>query len=338
MKIRLKSFQLTRGAGFSNKQKKFGIVFMGSPQFACLSFEKLVEKERILAVVTQPDRPVGRGRKVQPTPIKEAAVKRKIPVYQPEKLMDTGFLTEIANLKPDLIVVVAFGKLLPPALLRIPRICCINLHPSLLPKYRGPAPIPWVLINGEKETGVSVQIVREKVDSGEIILQKEVSIDPDETAGELSERLSLLSAQALIEAIELIREGKARPHPQKGQVSHAPKITKEMSKINWDCPACVIHNLVRALNPTPGAYTAFSWRGRIYSLKIWKTALPENFSQNNDDSPGQVIRIHKDVGFLVKTGSGTLLIKEVQLPGKNKISAYDFVKGYHLKRGFLLGG
>jgi len=306
LKKRLKSFQLTEEAGFSHREGKLSVVFMGTPEFACSSFEKIVESERIVAVVTQPDKPRGRGRKLKPPPVKMIACQKGVPVYQPENLEDAAFLEKITSLKPDLIVVVAFGRLLPPVLLNIPRIYSLNLHPSLLPEYKGPAPIPWVLINGETKTGVTVQRMREEIDSGEIILQKAISIKPDDNAGTLTRKLSHLGAETLVEAINLIKEGKAKLKPQEEKGSYAPKITKEMGKINWNRSAEEIYNL--------------------------------NCKGEEDISPGVVVEICKDKGFVVKTGKGFLLVKEVQLPGRYKINAYDFIKGYHIKKGLMLGG
>jgi len=208
---------------------------------------------------------------------------------------------------------VAFGRLLPGIMLNIPRIFSINLHPSLLPKYRGPAPVPWTIIKGESQTGVTVQKMKEKVDEGEIILQRKISINPEDTCGILNKKLSYLGSQTLIEAIKLIKQGKAKLKPQQGKASYAPKITKKMGKINWRASAWEIHNLVRGLNPANSPY-------------------------GEESQPGTVVKIQKETGFVVKTGGGALLVKEVQLPGKPRINAYDFIKGYRIREGFLLGG
>jgi len=320
------------------KKEKLSVVFMGTPEFACPSLDKLIEEEKVVAVVTQPDRPAGRGRKIRPSAVKLAASERNIPVYQPENLKDPDFLKKINLLQPDLIVVVAFGRLLPGIMLNIPRIFSINLHPSLLPKYRGPAPVPWTIIKGESQTGVTVQKMKEKVDEGEIILQRKISINPEDTCGILNKKLSYLGSQTLIEAIKLIKQGKAKLKPQQGKASYAPKITKKMGKINWRASAWEIHNLVRGLNPAPGAFTTFPREGKSCRIKIWKTAVLENFPYGEESQPGTVVKIQKETGFVVKTGGGALLIKEVQLPGKPRINAYDFIKGYRIREGFLLGG
>ena len=320
------------------RKNKLNIVFMGTPEFACFSLEELMRREKVAAVVTQPDKPGGRGKKIKPPPVKLIAYQNNIPIYQPEDLKNPVFLEKIFSLHPDLIVVVAFGKLLPPELVNAARIYSINLHPSLLPKYKGPSPIVWALINGERETGVTIQKIGRKIDSGEIILQKKMLIDPEDTAGTLTEKLSHLGAEALIEAINLIKDGKAKLKPQKGEESYAPKITKEAGRIKWEKTSREIHNLVRGLNPYPGAFTTFYWKEKLIPIKIWKTDLYEKYERLSTASPGEVVDIIKNKGFIVKTGKGVLLIREVQLPGKSKINAYEFVKGYHIKKGLKVGG
>jgi methionyl-tRNA formyltransferase len=338
LKKRLKSFLFTEEAGSFDKEEKFSLVFMGTPEFACSPFEKIAEREKVVAVVTQPDKPRGRGKRLKPSPVKMIASQKGVPVYQPQNLEDAAFLKKITSLQPDLIVVVAFGRLLTPVLLNIPRIYCLNLHPSLLPEYRGPAPIPWVLIKGETKTGVTVQRMREKIDSGEIILQKTISIEPEDNTGTLTKKLSRLGAETLVEAINLIKKRKAKLKPQEGKGSYAPKITKEMGRINWKRSSEEIHNLVRGLNPHPGAFTTFKWQGREQLLKIWETAFYGSREGEEEISPGMIVEICKNKGFTVKTGKGLLLVREVQIPGRYKINAYDFIKGYHIKKGLMLGG
>ena len=336
MRERLKSFSSPEGQGF--KKDQLSLVFMGTPEFARPVLEKITGHEKVVAVVTQPDRPAGRGKKLQPSPVKVAAHSKNIPVYQPQNLEDPHFLRTISSLQPDLLVVVAFGEMLSQTVLRIPRIFPINLHPSLLPKYRGPAPIPWTLMRGECETGVTVQRIRKKADTGEIILQAKVSIDPEDTCGTLSQKLSQRGADILVEAIGLIKENKITLRPQKGKASYAPKITKQMAHIDWIASALEIHNLARALNPRPGAFTTFSRNGKSCTLKIWRTAVWADTFYEDKTPPGTVVQIQKEQGLVVKTGKGALLIREVQLPDRARISAYDFVKGYHGHKGFFLGG
>lgn len=318
-------------------ESKLSIVFMGTPEFACLCLERLVENEEVIAVITQPDRPAGRGRKLTPPPVKLTALKKGIPVYQPQDIKDSGFLKEISSFKPDLIVVTAFGKLLPELIINTPRIFPINLHPSLLPKYRGSAPVAWALIKGETQTGVTIQRMRKKIDAGEIILQRKTSIDPEDNCGTLTRKLSHLGAQTLIEAVKLIKQGRAELKPQQGRGSYAPKITKKMGKINWMASAQDIHNLVRGLNPSPGAFTAFLRKGKLCRIKVWRTALFKDKFKQKKVAPGTIVNIKKGEGFVIKTGEGLLLVKEVQLPGKTRVNAYDFIKGYHIKEGFTLG-
>lgn len=318
-------------------KSKLSIMFMGTPELACPSLEKLAEKEKVVAVVTQPDRPAGRGKKLTSPPVKIAASKKNIPVYQPHNIKEPNFLREIGSFQPDLVVVVAFGRLLSKMIMSIPSIFPVNLHLSLLPKYRGPAPVPWVLIKGETRTGVTVQRIREKTDAGEIILQSKIPIDPEDTCGTLTRKLSCLGAQTLTEATELIKQGKAKLKPQEDRITHAPKITKRVGRINWMRPAREIHNLVRGLNPSPTAFTTFLRKGKPCRIKIWKTAPgKDNFNQKKI-TPGTIVKIEKEKGFVVKAGEGTLLVKEVQLPGKARINAYDFTKGYHIQEGLLLG-
>ncbi|MBE0478581.1 methionyl-tRNA formyltransferase [Candidatus Aerophobetes bacterium] len=319
-------------------EQKLSIVFMGTPRFACPSLEKLAEQEKVVAVVTQPDRPVGRGKKIASPPLKVVASKIGIPVYQPRDIKAPAFLKEITFFNPDLIVVVAFGGVLPETIIEIPKILSINLHPSLLPKYRGPAPVAWALIKGETHTGVTIQKIRKEVDRGEIILQKKLAIEPEDSCGTLSIKLSHLGAKMLTQAIKLIKEGKVKLKPQQGRGSYAPKITKQMGKINWGNSAWEIHNLVRGLNPSPGAYAIFFPKDKPCQIKIWKTNLRKDILDRKENTPGTVVKIKKEEGFVVKTAKEALLVKEVQLPGKNRISAYDFIKGYHIQEGFVLGG
>lgn len=312
-------------------------MFAGTPEFACPSLKKVVDNEKLVAVITQPDKPAGRGKKLLPPAVKLMAGKKSIPVYQPKNLEDPTFLKKISSLRPDLLVIVAFGRILPKIVLEIPRVFPINLHPSLLPKYRGPAPVRWALIKGEKQTGITIQRVSETIDAGEIILQSKVSINPKDTYGTLSKKLSQQGAEILIEAIYLIKENNFKLKPQKGKISFAPKITTDTSKINWKTSAQEIHNLVRGLNPSPGTLTTFLKKGKSSTIKIWKTSLWEETLNQKKASPGTIVKIQKEKGFIIQTEKGGLLIEEIQLPGKTKISAYDFTKGYHIGKGFLLG-
>ncbi len=318
-------------------KRKLSIVFAGTPEFACPSLKKVADNEKLVAIITQPDKPAGRGKKLFPPAVKLMGERKGIPVYQPKNLENPAFLKKISSLQPDLLVIVAFGRILPKIVLDIPRVFSINLHPSLLPKYRGPAPIRWVLIKGEEQTGITIQRVRETIDTGEIILQSKVFINLKDTYGTLSKRLSQQGAEILIEAIHLIKENNFKLKPQKGKISFAPKITSDTSKINWKTSAQEIHNLVRGLNPSPRAFTTFLKKESPSTIKIWKTSVWKETLNRKKTFPGTIIKIQKEKGFIVQTEKENLLIEEIQLPGKTKISAYDFIKGYHIKKGFLLG-
>lgn len=328
---------IRRGRVFS--RKKLSVVFMGTPEFACPSLQRLIEEENVISVVTQPNRAKGRGQRLHPPPVKVVAQKYGIPVYQPERIKDTVFLKQIKNLQPQLIVVVAFGKLLPPELLTVPALYAINVHPSLLPRYRGPAPVHRAIIRGERETGVTVQKMSQQIDAGQIISQRKIPINLEDTTGTLSFRLARIGAETLMEVLNLIKTDEIELKSQQGQVSYAPKISKAEARINWKRTACEIHNLVRGLNPYPGAFTTFSRGKKTRKLTIWRTYPLEDEAEKTHSrtySTGTVVGIFKHEGFTVKTGKGLLLVKEVQLPGKSRIDAYDFVKGYHLKEGFSL--
>lgn len=315
------------------------ILFMGTPEFACPSLGALTKREQIVGVVTQPDRPVGRGGRIIPSPVKSLAEKNHIPVYQPQRVRDPSFLDEVRKIQPDLVVVVAFGQILPPSLLAIPKIYAINLHPSLLPRYRGPAPIPWAIIKGERETGLTVQNIEAGVDEGKIILQKKVVIKLSDTAKDLEKRLAVMGAALLEEAVRRIKEGCVSFLEQdEKKVSYAPKITRDQTEIDWERPCMDIHNLVRGLNPYPGAFTLAMVRAKMLKVKIWRTDLLNgNFREAGDVCPGTIVKIEKEKGFWVRGGDGNLLIKEVQLPNRNSISSYDFIKGYSLKERDILG-
>ncbi|TET48598.1 methionyl-tRNA formyltransferase [Candidatus Aerophobetes bacterium] len=315
------------------------ILFMGTPEFACPSLGALIKREQIVGVVTQPDRPVGRGRRVIPSPVKGLAEENHIPVYQPQRVRDLSFLEEVRKIQPDLIVVVAFGQILPPSLLVIPKIYAINLHPSLLPRYRGPAPIPWVIIKGERETGLTVQKIEAGVDEGKIILQKKVVIKLSDIAKDLEKRLAVMGAALLEEAVRRIKEGCVSFLEQdEEKVGYAPKITKDQAEIDWKRSCLDIHNLVRGLNPYPGAFTLAMVRAKMLKMKIWRTDLLHgNFREAGDVCPGTIVKIEKEKGFWVRGGDGNLLIKEVQLPNRNSIGSYDFIKGYSFKEGDILG-
>lgn len=315
------------------------ILFMATPAFACPSLELLSQKERLIGVVAQPPRPSGRGGKINPSPVERLAKRKNIPLYQVKNVNNPSFIARIKQIAPDIILVVAFGQILSPDFLSIPGICSLNLHPSLLPRYRGAAPIPWAIIRGDRETGVTVQRIEKGIDEGKIIVQEKVPISIDDTAGGLEDRLSLLGAELLLKTIKMIKEGSAKYTIQnEKQATYAPKIRKEDGLIRWEKSSYDIHNLVRGLNPYPGAFTSIRLREKKVRVKIWQTELiKEELLKEKKARPGEVVGIRKDKGLLVKAGEGILLIRKVQLAGRNHISGYDFVKGYQIKEGFVLG-
>lgn len=306
--------------------KRLRIVFMGTPEFAVPSLRALIEiGENVIAIVTQPDKPRGRGKKLTPPPVREAALKHNIPVFQPEKIKDEPFITAIRNFSPDVIAVVAYGKILPKAILDIPPKGCINVHASLLPKYRGAAPINWAIINGEKETGITTMLLDEGMDTGDMLLTEKVEIRDDDTASSLHDRLKYIGADLLIKTIKGIKSETIRPIPQgDSQATYAPMLKKEDGRIDWTMKAEEIKNLIRGLNPWPGAYTR--WDGK--QIKIFKAEV----EAGGKEEPGTVINISTE-GIFVATNKGILLIKELQPENKNKMTAYEFVKGYRIVKG-----
>ena len=311
------------------------IVFMGTPEAAALSLKALIEGgHEILAVVTQPDRPRGRGRKISFPPVKELALKYSLRIEQPKKIKgNRDFISLLRSLDPAIIVVVAYGRILPREILDIPEHGCVNVHASLLPKYRGAAPIQWALLNGEKETGVTIMKLDELLDTGDIILQEKVEIRDDDNAFSLSRKLFSAGSRLLLKALEQIEEGKAQYRPQKeAEATQAPAIQKESGEIDWRRPAPEIHNRIRAMVPWPGGHTFY--RERL--LKIWRSDLHVADLATRHKLPGTVVHIVKQVGFIVATGRGHLLILEVQPEGGKRMGAYDFVIGHDVKIGETL--
>lgn len=315
------------------------ILFMATPAFACPSLELLSRKEKLVGVVTQPPRPSGRGGGINFSPVQKLAERKNIPLYQTKNVNSSSFMARIEQIAPDIVVVVAFGQILSPDFLSIPGICSLNLHPSLLPRYRGAAPIPWAIIRGERETGVTIQRIEKGIDEGRIIIQEKISISLYDTAKDLEERLSFLGAKLLLKAIKMMKKGSVEYMVQnEKEVTHAPKIKKEDGLIRWENSSYHIHNLIRGLNPYPGAFTFIQLREKKTRVKIWQTELiEEELLKEEKARPGEVVGIRKDKGLLVKGGEGILLIRKVQLAGRNHISGYDFVKGYQIKKGFVLG-
>lgn len=304
---------------------------MGTPEFAVPCLEMIVKEGYIVpAVITQPDRPKGRGQRLAFSPIKEAALKYEIPVLQPQKLKDDKFQDELVKLQPDMIVVVAYGQLLPKRILELPSLGCINVHASLLPSYRGAAPIHWSVINGDTTTGVTTMFMDVGMDTGDMILKAEISIEQDETTGVVHDKLKDLGANVLQDTMERIVNGQILRIPQQAEeATYAPLLTRELEKINWNSSATQIHNLIRGLNPWPGAYCSYKER----SLKIWKSRVCNGLKTVMN--PGQIHSISND-GFIVATSNGFIEILEVQPESKRKMTAKEYSIGYGLNIGDIL--
>ena len=296
------------------------IVFMGTPDFAVPCLKTLNENYEVIAVITQPDRPKGRGQKLTPSPIKEYALEHNLTVLQPEKIKTSETEEQLKKLAPDLIVVVAFGQILSKAILDIPQLGCINVHASLLPKYRGAAPIHWSIINGETKTGITTMYMDVGLDTGDMILKEEVSISAKMNTGELHDTLMNIGAKTLLQTIKQLSEGSVVRNKQNdAEASYAPLLTKELERINWLLPAQEIYNLVRGLNPWPVAFSIFKGK----KLKIWQTKVIDNVTIGEI---GTVLSL-TETGFTVQTGKGILEILELQPESKRKMTAKDFVCG-----------
>jgi len=304
------------------------VVFLGTPEFAVPTLRQLLDNSYdVCGVFTQPDRPAGRGHKLHPGPVKTLALMRDIPVFQPEKIRLEENRGIFEALQPDFIVVVAYGQILPGWLLNSARLASINIHASLLPRYRGAAPMPWAIMNGETVTGVSTMIMHEKLDSGPILMQQSFPLPPQMTAGELSNALSEMGAHLLIQTLSKFRRNELAPIAQdEGLVTWAPRITKEISRISLEKPAHEIHNLVRGLNPWPVAYCEFHG----VRLHIWRSQLEE---ETAGDVPGTILGFSGDA-MLVQCGKRTVLgLQEVQMPGKSRITGRQFANGSRLHAG-----
>ncbi len=310
------------------------ILFMGTPDFARDSLEKLYDNGyEICGVVTTPDRPAGRGMKLLASPVKEYAIQKNLKIFQPEKISNnTEFKEEIKNLNPDLVCVVSYGVILPKSFLNIPKLGCINVHPSMLPKYRGSAPIQWAVLNGDKTTGVTIMYLNEQMDAGDIINQKEVEIGSDETFGELWNRLSKIGADLLLNTVKEIEKGTAKRISQPEEFTLAPMLNKEMSKINWnEKTAEEIKNLVRGLNPIMGTYTYLNSK----KIKIWKVQKLENkyfeekfgYKEINKAKPGEVILANEKIGLFIKAKEGVISVLEIQAENAKKMNICDFLRG-----------
>lgn len=310
------------------------LVFMGTPDFAATILGGLIGSGHdILAVVTQPDKKKGRNQELSCSPVKELAILHGLKVYQPLKVKDAEFLDLINELKPDAIIVAAFGQILPKALLDIPKLGCINVHASLLPKYRGAAPIQYAILDGEKETGITIMYMDTGIDTGDIILQEKLPIEPDETGGSLFEKMAQLGSQLLLKALKQIENGTAcRTKQDDEKATYVKMINKEMGRLDFSMPAVRLERMVRGLNPWPSAYTFLNGK----TLKIWKADVEPDGMSAAAGRPGEIIEVRKDA-IIVQTGESRLVIRELQLEGKKRLTADAFLRGCKLTPGIILG-
>lgn len=311
-------------------KRPLSIIFMGTSAFAVPVLRSLFDHYQLIAVVTQPDRPRGRGQGLSMSKVKESALGLNIPVLQPERVRDPAFVDEIGSLKPRLIVVVAYGQILPGALLKVPEMGCINVHASLLPKYRGAAPINRAIAQGESKTGVTTILMDEGMDTGPILLSRAVPIDPTDTAPSLQERLAEVGAEIIVETIRGLEEGNIRPVVQDpSQATYAPPFKKEDGWMDWSQPADALQRRIRALNPWPGTFTRLGGK----TLKIFSAQVDET---PHSLTPGCVVDVERE-GIRVTTGRGHLILKEIQMEGKRRLSVQEFLLGHAVEPGMILG-
>ena len=306
------------------------IVFMGTPDFSVPALEALVEGgHEVVAAITQPDKPKGRGKAVLMTPVKEKAMELGIPVYQPVKVREPEFVEKLRQMEPDAIVVVAFGQILPKSILEIPRYGCVNIHASLLPKYRGAAPIQWAVIDGERESGVTTMFMNEGLDTGDMLEKEAVTLDPKETGGSLHDKLSAIGGRLILSTLKGLEDGTLKGTPQTDEgTCYAKMLKKSLGDIDWTMDAAAIERLIRGLNPWPSAYTCLHGK----TLKIWDGDVLE---REYGVEPGTVAEVAKD-RLVVQTGQGSLAIRSLQLEGKKRMDAGDFLRGYAVEAGTRL--
>lgn len=307
------------------------VIFMGTPDFSVGTLKALVEAgHEVVLAVTQPDKPKGRGKEMQFTPVKECATEYGIPVYQPKRIREPECVEVLRDYEADLMVVVAFGQILPKEILEMCPYGCVNVHASLLPKYRGAAPIQWAIIDGEEVTGVTTMQMNEGLDTGDMLLKTEVVIEPKETGGSLHDKLSEAGATLCVETLKALEAHTVTPIPQgEMMTAYAKMLDKQLGNIDWKKSATEIERLIRGLSPWPSAYT--SWNGKV--MKIWDASVLEETERN---VPGTIVRVEKDA-FYVQTGSGLLKVSELQIPGKKRMDAGAFLRGYQVKEGEILG-
>lgn len=306
------------------------VVFMGTPEFAVPTLQALIDHHQVIGVVTQPDKQRGRGKKVQFPPVKEKAVEYDLPVYQPQKARDEEFIAVLKDLNPDVIVVVAYGQILPESILNIPKYGCINVHGSLLPKYRGAAPIQWSVLDGEEKTGITTMYMEKGLDTGDMIEKAELVLDAKETAGSLHDKLMVMGADLLLSTLEKLENKTAvRIKQDDSKSCYAKMLTKEMGQVDFTKPAKEIERLIRGLNPWPSAYTSMNGK----TMKLWDADVIEC---DVKEEPGTVIDVTKDA-IVTATGKDALALKEIQLAGKKRMKVSAFLLGYHVEKGTKLG-
>lgn len=309
------------------------IIFMGSPDFSVGTLEALIEAgHEVVLAVTQPDKPKGRGKEMQFTPVKECALKYNIPVYQPRRVREAQCMEELQKYNADIMVVVAFGQILPKEILEMTPYGCVNVHASLLPKYRGSAPIQWAIINGEEVTGVTTQQMDEGIDTGDMLLKIEIPIEPKETGGSLFDKLAVAGAKLCVETLEALQNKTVSPVPQgETTTAYAKMLDKQLGNIDWTKRAVEIERLIRGLTPWPSAYT--DWNGKV--MKIWDAEVDFKTVEIVEARPGTIVKVEKDA-FYVQTGDGLLKVLELQIPGKKRMDAGAFLRGYQVKAGEML--
>lgn len=305
------------------------VIFMGTPDIAVGTFEALVKEHEVVLAVTQPDRPKGRGGKCQFSPVKEAALLADVPVYQPQRIRNPECIEELRKYPADVMVVIAFGQILPKEILTMTPYGCINIHASLLPKYRGAAPIQWAVINGERVSGVTTMQMDEGLDTGDILLKEEIVLDGKETGGSLHDKIAVCGAGLCIKTLAMLEKGELTPVKQgESPTAYARMLDKSMGDIDWSMSAASIECLIRGLNPWPSAYT--KWKEKV--VKLWQAEVKEG---STDAAPGTIVKVETD-GFTVQTGEGLLKVTELQIPGKKRMDAEAFLRGYSMKTGEIL--
>ena len=308
------------------------ILFMGTPEFAVPCFETLIDAgHEVCAVVTQPDKPAGRGHKLTPPPVKQKAIQREIQVFQPQTLKDNAFLGELKELNPEMIIVVAYGKILPEYILNYPKYGCINIHASLLPKYRGAGPIQWAVINGEEKTGITSMMMEKGLDTGDMLIKAETEIREYETSDELHDRLMVMGAKVLLDTVSGIENGTISPEKQDDSLScYAPIITKDMAKIDWNKNSTEVLNLIHGMNSWPVAHTVYN--GEM--LKIYRAVKGE---LGRTGKCGEIIKVDNSGIEVVCGNSESIIIKEVQFFGSKKMDVCSYINGHSVNTGVILG-